>query len=219
MKRGSRAAARPRSALYSTDKRCGHYRDSLTPPDPPHAFVCFALDRNVFCADAERGRDPLAHGRGVRPDLGCFANYGHIDIHDLVPPPFRQLIGFAEQLDRIRAFPGHVRGRKMRSNVTERSRTQHGIGHGVRDRIRIRVTSQSMCVGNFDAAEDELAPFGETVGVVAYTYTHVVNDRILPRRREGREERMSQRRHGDTEISTKISERTFAAFSTISPWL
>ena len=78
------------SAFDRSDHCSRHNRNALATTDPAHAFVAFALDRNVLLADAQRGRNALPHRLRIRTNARRFADHRDIDVDDLVAARFQQ---------------------------------------------------------------------------------------------------------------------------------
>ena len=49
---------------------------------------------------------------------------------------------------------------------------EHGVANGVHQHVRIRMTIQALAMMNIHAAEDEFAPFDQTVHVVANAHVN-----------------------------------------------
>ena len=77
----------------------------------------------------------------------------------------------------------------MAANITQSGRAQQRVNHRVQQHIGIRMTQQTHRVGNLNAADDELSPGHQGMGVPAFTDSKLRKLRGLSRACKGHEMR------------------------------
>ena len=60
----------------------------------------------------------------------------------------------------------------MLADVPQRRRAQHSVHDGVQQYVSIRVAEQSLLVGYFDAAQNQLAVLHKAVNIISVTNAH-----------------------------------------------
>src|SRR5436853_4227717 len=155
------ASAIPAGRLFALDARYSHAGDPLAAADEPHALVAGRLD-----ADPSRsglGECPL-HLRLVRAEAGLLADQRRVDVDDR--PGDRPDDG-AQEVDRVGVLPGRIVVGEHRPDVAAASGAEQCVDHRVGEDVGVGVAVEALVVLDLDAAEDEAAPGGEAVAVVA----------------------------------------------------
>ena len=163
-------AMRPDVMAYARyERRGGETGESFAAADEAHPLVRLALD-----ADVRRRRIPTRARRSARASPArCGAIFGVSAMTTTSSCPTRQPSrsharhGEDQHLDRVAAGVRGIGVGEHPADVAECRGAEHRVGHGVRDRVAVRVAVQ-MHVGRIShAAEHERSARLEAVRVVA----------------------------------------------------
>jgi len=146
--------------------------DGFAAADGVDALVGLGLEVNLFGGDAEGFRDSISHFRKIGTELGAFENDHNIDVFDLEGVLVEKLTRVLEEEKAVGALPPGVGIGKMRADVAKPGSAEERVAESVGHDVAIGVADGSLVEGDFDAADNELAAFGETVKVVANAATN-----------------------------------------------
>ena len=130
----------------------------------PSLLVALTLTR----AEVASAEDPLHLGR-KGPIRGSSQIERRVDVDD--PARDRADHG-AQQVDRVGVAPGLVVVGEERADVALAGGAEQGVDHGVGEHVGVGVPGEAARVIDLDPAEDEAAPLGEAVAVVADPDAH-----------------------------------------------
>ncbi|MOA19102.1 hypothetical protein D3C78_1394590 [compost metagenome] len=102
-------------------------------------------------------------------ELGRLGDHRAVDVADLQPRGAHAPRGFHQQLHGIRALELRVGVGKVPADVPQRRAAQQRIGDGMQQHVGIRMPEQAHAVGNFHAADDELAAGHQGVDIPTFT--------------------------------------------------
>jgi hypothetical protein len=103
----------------------------------------------------------------MRKYLWGFRDQGRIDIHQLVTLFVTKVGAFFENTKRADILARLIAGREIIPDVWKAQRAEDGVCDGMAEDVGVRVTVESMSMGDFHAAENERAAFGKLVDVVS----------------------------------------------------
>ena len=105
------------------------------------AFGGFCFEADAIGGDAEQLGDTGADRRGVRSDLRSGEDEAGVEVSDGVAGIVHASQGFAQEDDRIRAFPSGVRRREKRADVGRGHGTEQRVGDGVQQDVAVGVAA------------------------------------------------------------------------------
>lgn len=132
-----------------------------------HAFTAFGLYAHLRWLDAKRAGNLFSHQRNVPHEFRAFDANGRIHIGNGATPLIQQAFDIAKKKQAFRVPPLGTRVRKMLADVAERRRAQECITDCVTEGIAIGMTDGAFIERNFDSSQNELAPKGKTMNVIA----------------------------------------------------
>ncbi len=130
----------------------------------PSLVVALTLTR----AEVASAEDPL-HLGPQRAEPRLLADQRRVDVDD--PPRDRADRG-AQQVDRVGVAPALVVVGKEGADVAAAGGAEQGVDHGVGEHVGVGVAGEAARVLDLDPAEDQAAPRGEAVAVVADPDAH-----------------------------------------------
>jgi hypothetical protein len=136
-------------------------------PVKPSLLGRCRLDRDAIHLDAQQFGQTGAHGGGLRPDLGSFADQRHIGMGDGKSPRGGPVDGMGQEDMAFRALPLRVAGREMRADIALGQGAIDRIGQRVQTHIRIRMSLQATVMRHGHAAQHHVIAGAETMHVKA----------------------------------------------------
>ena len=117
--------------------------------------------------NSEVNRNIRHHRRRMQGKLWLLGDDRRVNVYR--PPALfgQQGDGGAQQDAAVNVPVARIAVGKVAADVAQRDGAEQGIGDRMEQRIGIGVSEQAGCVGDFDAAEDELAPGDQSMNVVA----------------------------------------------------
>ena len=113
-------------------------------PVKPSRSVVVALMLTCDCGKAEDFRDPRAHGRAMRADLGLLANDRAVDmVDDPAADRGPAAAAWARKMVGRGALPLRVGRREMLADVAEAGGAEQGVGDGVEHDVGIAVAGEA----------------------------------------------------------------------------
>ena len=132
-----------------------------------NAFVGFGFEVNFFGGDAEGFGEGFAHFGEMRAELWSFEDNDGVDVFDAKMFFVEEFAGVLEELKAIGALPLGVGVGKMCPDVAQTRRAEERVAERVGYDIAIGMADGALVKGDFDAADDQLASFGEAMQIVA----------------------------------------------------
>src|SRR5260221_14739965 len=102
----------------------------------------------------------------MRAEFWAFQDDNGVHVFDGEMFFVEKFTGVFKKLQAVRALPLGIGVREMCADVAKPSGAQQRVAERVRDYIAIGMAYGAFVERDFDAADDELAPFGEAMQVV-----------------------------------------------------
>ena len=103
----------------------------------------------------------------MRAKLGAFQNHHSIDVLDNEMLFVQEFSGVLEKQQAVRALPLGIAVRKVRADVAEPRSPQQRIAKRVCHHVAVRMPHWALLVRHFNSPDDQLAPFGQAMQVIA----------------------------------------------------
>src|SRR5260221_4793856 len=108
----------------------------------------------------------------MRAEFWAFQDDNGVHVFDGEMFFVEKFTGVFEKLQAVRALPLGIGVREMRADVAKPSGAQQRVAERVGDHVPVGVADGALVERDFDATDDELAPFGEAMQVVANAAAH-----------------------------------------------
>src|ERR1700722_16033216 len=145
----------------------GECRDTLAAPDEPDPLARGGLHVDASWRQAKNTGQALADRVTVRDELGALHNDRAVHVDKLKSLRDDTREHRLQQLDRIGVAVALVAVGEVLADVTKAGSTQQSVNHRVREHVGVGMAVKAKLAGDLNAAQDESAPWGQPVGVVA----------------------------------------------------
>jgi hypothetical protein len=135
----------------------GHGSDALLAADESQAFISGRFDADPLWTDTERCSDVCLHLLDVGEQLRLLRNESGVHVYD---PAFARIYLFGRFLQKYGAgctAPTRFCIGKEMTNIHFADSAENGVAYRMHEHIRIRVTFQTLRMGDFHAAKNETA--------------------------------------------------------------
>src|SRR5258708_2811051 len=111
--------------------------------------------------------DTFTHGIAQRPDFRSFANHSDLEICDPSAARGDAIDRVFQEAVRRRAPPLRIAGRKMRTDIAVRQRTEDGVDQRVQADVAVGMGEKATAVRHANTAKHQVIAVAEGVNVVA----------------------------------------------------
>src|SRR5262245_46579147 len=164
------------SRLRLCDERHGLRPDRLTASNRVQPLVGLRLDVDPRHVNSHRFSEFSLHDGDILRHLRAFGQDCSVDVGDLETALFEQFSDVAQKDEAVGARPARVFVGEMRADVAERGGAEQRVGYRMRQAVAVRMSQQAALIRYFDPAQDQLAPFDQSVDVITYAYSKLVHN-------------------------------------------